>query len=78
MRGIASVMISSLYNTRSVNPPEVEINPPKMVCGCSCGRVTKTGHIHNHFPLRDASVKVQLHILGDLQRVNSSGEHDNN
>ena len=37
----SSAMISSLHN--SIHPPDMEINPPKMACGCLGGRVIKKG-----------------------------------
>ena len=38
MWGLSSHLISSLQNN-NIHPPEMEVNPPKMECGCPCGRV---------------------------------------
>ena len=37
MWGLSWAMISTLDN--GMHPPEVDVNPLKMMCGCSCGRV---------------------------------------
>ena len=37
---LSSAMRNLLHN--SVHPPEMEINPLKMVCSCPCGGVRKT------------------------------------
>ena len=51
-------------------PPEMEINPLNMVCGCPCGVVIKNlknkrSQTHNPLIPWNAFVSVQLNILGD-------------
>ena len=41
---LSSVMLSSLYS--SIHLPEVERNPPKMMCGCPFGTVVINSHAH--------------------------------
>ena len=50
MWGLSSAMISCLNN--GMHPPEVDINPLKMMCGCPCGGVITDSHTSNLLPYR--------------------------
>ena len=58
MRGLCSAMTGSLHN--SIHLPEMEINPPRMACGCPCGDAIKH-HTPSSHTLWNACVSVQLH-----------------
>ena len=45
MWGLSSAMLSCYHN--SSHPPEMEMNPPKMACGCPCGEVIKKKVTHS-------------------------------
>ena len=66
MWGQFSAMTGSLHD--SIHPPEMEINPPRMACGCPCGGVIKQPH-SNPRTLWNAWVSVQLHWLCDRYSV---------
>ena len=60
-------MIRSLH--KSIHPPEMEIDPPKMACGCPCGRVVRTGYTCNPLTIWNVFVSVQLHSPGNPRSV---------
>ena len=59
MWGLSSCSHVSSFH-ESIYAPEMEINPPKNVCGCLCGRVIKNDSSRNPpLTLRNALVSVQ-------------------
>lgn len=67
--GLLTAIAGSVDN--SIHSPEVDISPPKMVCGWPCDGVTKSSHAGVHPPMecfyQCAVVNVQLYIAGDPQ-----------
>ena len=61
---LSSAMINYLHN--SIHPPEMEINPPEMAHRWWGYKTTLT---YNLLTQWNASVNLQLHILGDPQSV---------
>ena len=64
MWGLSSCSHVSSFH-ESIHTPEMEINPPKNVCGCLCGQVIKNGYSRNPpLNLWTALVNVQPCSLG--------------
>ena len=64
MWGLSSCSHGSSFH-ESIHAPEMEINLPKNVCGCLCGRVIKNDSSRNPpLTLRNALVSVQPCIQG--------------
>ena len=63
------LMDSTVYHFSVNGSDHYKQIPPTMTCGCPCGRVIKNGQMHNPLTLRNASVSVQLHMLGKPHSV---------
>ena len=61
-------MRNALHN--SIHPPDMEINPPKTVCGYRCGVVVKTDHTDSN-PMEKTVIPTILSPYGKTGHTDS-------
>ena len=71
-RAIIMILIVFLLPHNSIHPPEMEINPPKMACGCPDGGVIKNkkqSHMHSSCPVEYICQHTTAYIRWVTPRV---------